>query len=160
MSMEHLYETETMAELCSRQGRLSEAISIFRELAETAADPDEALVHHRVGDLEEAGDVGAVDVVAGGAVLGGGVDALLVDGLHDAVQAGVDLFARPGEAQAVLRHLEAGGGHAAGVGGLAGTVEDAGLEELLDAFGGRSACWRPRRPRRRRSSAGWRRPWR
>ena len=40
MSMEHLYETETMAELCARQGRLSEAIVIFRELAETAADPD------------------------------------------------------------------------------------------------------------------------
>jgi hypothetical protein len=40
MSMEHLYETETMAELCARQGRLSEAIAIFRELAETAADPD------------------------------------------------------------------------------------------------------------------------
>jgi hypothetical protein len=40
MSMEHLYETETMAELCARQGRLSEAIAIFRELAEAAADPD------------------------------------------------------------------------------------------------------------------------
>ena len=40
MSMEHLYETETMAELCARQGRLSEAIAIFRELAETATDPD------------------------------------------------------------------------------------------------------------------------
>ena len=40
MSMEHLYETETMAELCARQGRLSEAIAIFRELAETAPDPD------------------------------------------------------------------------------------------------------------------------
>ena len=38
--MEHLYETETMAELCARQGRLSEAIAIFRELSETAADPD------------------------------------------------------------------------------------------------------------------------
>jgi hypothetical protein len=38
MSMEHLYETETMAELCARQGRLTEAIAIFRELAETAGD--------------------------------------------------------------------------------------------------------------------------
>src|SRR4030095_17003800 len=28
---------------------------------------DDALVHHGVGDLEEAGDVGAVDVVAGDA---------------------------------------------------------------------------------------------
>ena len=40
MSMEHLFETETMAELCARQGRVSEAIAIFRELADTAADPD------------------------------------------------------------------------------------------------------------------------
>ena len=38
MSMEHLYETETMAELCARQGRLTEAIAIFRELAEAASD--------------------------------------------------------------------------------------------------------------------------
>ena len=38
MTTDHLYETETMAELCARQGRLSEAIAIFRELAETAAD--------------------------------------------------------------------------------------------------------------------------
>ncbi len=38
MSMEHLYETETMAELCARQGRLTEAIAIFRELAEAAGD--------------------------------------------------------------------------------------------------------------------------
>ena len=38
MSMEHLYETETMAELCARQGRLTEAIAIFRELAESAGD--------------------------------------------------------------------------------------------------------------------------
>ncbi|HEX7596620.1 MAG TPA: hypothetical protein VF518_00305 [Polyangia bacterium] len=40
MTMEHLYETETMAELCARQGRLSEAIAIFRELANTAPDPN------------------------------------------------------------------------------------------------------------------------
>jgi hypothetical protein len=38
MNMEHIYETETMAELCARQGRLSEAIAIFRELAENASD--------------------------------------------------------------------------------------------------------------------------
>ncbi len=38
MSMDHLYETETMAELCARQGRLTEAIAIFRELAESAGD--------------------------------------------------------------------------------------------------------------------------
>ena len=53
MSMEHLYETETMAELCARQGRLSEAIAIFRELAETAADPDtRARASARLGTLQ------------------------------------------------------------------------------------------------------------
>jgi hypothetical protein len=53
MSMEHLYETETMAELCARQGRLSEAIAIFRELAETAPDPDtRARARTRLAGLE------------------------------------------------------------------------------------------------------------
>src|SRR5664280_78043 len=96
---------------------------------------DEALVQHRVGDLEEARDVGACHVVALDAVSIGGFDALPVDGLHDAVQARVHFFARPAETQAVLAHLEARGGHAAGVGGLAGTVEDALLDEDVDALG-------------------------
>ena len=53
MSMEHLYQTETMAELCARQGRLSEAIAIFRELSETAADPDmRARARVRLGALQ------------------------------------------------------------------------------------------------------------
>jgi hypothetical protein len=53
MSMEHLYETETMAELCARQGRLSEAIAIFRELADTATDPDtRARARTRLTSLE------------------------------------------------------------------------------------------------------------
>jgi len=52
MSMEHLYQTETMAELCARQGRLSEAVAIFRELAETAPDPDtRARAHARLHTL-------------------------------------------------------------------------------------------------------------
>ena len=36
MSTDHLYETETMAELCARQGRIGEAISIYRSLGESA----------------------------------------------------------------------------------------------------------------------------
>ncbi len=39
MTTDHLYETETMAELCARQGRIGEAISIYRLLGETASDP-------------------------------------------------------------------------------------------------------------------------
>jgi hypothetical protein len=38
MTTDHLYETETMAELCARQGRLGEAISIYRALCETSTD--------------------------------------------------------------------------------------------------------------------------
>jgi hypothetical protein len=38
MTTDHLYETETMAELCARQGRLGEAISIYRSLSQNAAD--------------------------------------------------------------------------------------------------------------------------
>lgn len=53
MSMEHLYETETMAELCARQGRLTEAIAIFRELAETAGDENaRARAKARLASLE------------------------------------------------------------------------------------------------------------
>jgi predicted trehalose synthase len=39
MTTDQLYETETMAELCARQGRIGEAISIYRSLAQTARDP-------------------------------------------------------------------------------------------------------------------------
>ncbi len=38
MSTDRTYDTETMAELCVRQGRLGEAIAIYRTLADTAAD--------------------------------------------------------------------------------------------------------------------------
>jgi hypothetical protein len=38
MTSDHLYETETMAELCARQGRIGEAISIYRALGENAPD--------------------------------------------------------------------------------------------------------------------------
>jgi hypothetical protein len=38
MTTEHLYETETMAELCARQGRIGVAISIYRTLVESGPD--------------------------------------------------------------------------------------------------------------------------
>jgi hypothetical protein len=38
MTTDHLYETETMAELCARQGRIGEAIFIYRALAERGPD--------------------------------------------------------------------------------------------------------------------------
>ena len=91
---------------------------------------DHAVGQHRVGDLAEAGDVGAAHVVdraVGLAV----ADALLVDAAHDVLQAFVDLLARPGDAQGVLRLLQARDGHAAGVGGLGRAVEDARVLEAV-----------------------------
>jgi hypothetical protein len=38
MTTDHLYETETMAELCARQGRIGVAISIYRTLVESGPD--------------------------------------------------------------------------------------------------------------------------
>lgn len=38
MTTDHLYETETMAELCARQGRLGEAISIYRSLSNNSPE--------------------------------------------------------------------------------------------------------------------------
>src|SRR5262245_15049116 len=47
----------------------------------------EPLVHHRVGHLQEARDVGAVHVIACAAEAVRGLDAGLVDALHDEAQA-------------------------------------------------------------------------
>src|SRR5512141_2727560 len=54
---------------------------------------DESLVDHRVGDLEEAGDVRPVDVVAGRPEPLGRLTAGRVDRLHDEVQPVVDFLA-------------------------------------------------------------------
>src|SRR5664280_3230662 len=94
---------------------------------------DESLVDHRVGDLEEAGDVRPVDVVAGCPELVGRLAAGPVNGFHDEVQPVVHLLAGPGHAHAVLRHLQPRGRDAARVRGLSGPVENAGVEEDLHA---------------------------
>jgi hypothetical protein len=53
MTTDHLYETETMAELCARQGRLGEAISIYRALSESSADAaTRARAQSRLATLE------------------------------------------------------------------------------------------------------------
>ena len=38
MNPDTIYETETMAELCARQGRVGEAIDIYRRLADSISD--------------------------------------------------------------------------------------------------------------------------
>src|SRR4051812_36686817 len=88
---------------------------------------NQPLVHHRIGDLEKAGDVGAVDVVARRAEALRGLDTGLVDALHDEVEAVVHLLPGPAVAHAVLGHLETRGGDPAGVGGLARPIEDTGI---------------------------------
>jgi hypothetical protein len=55
--IEHeLYETETMAELCARQGRLQEAVAIYRRLLDTHAGSELHIArwHDRLSNLEQA----------------------------------------------------------------------------------------------------------
>src|SRR5699024_7272585 len=73
---------------------------------------------HRVGDLGEAGDVRAEHVVAGLAVLVGGLPAAVVHVGHDLGEARLGVLEVPGVPAGVLLHLERGGGDAPGVRGL------------------------------------------
>src|SRR6187401_1368016 len=91
---------------------------------------NQSLVEHGVGDLEKACDVGAIDVVPGRAKALRGRITSLVDCLHDALEAGINLFPCPGETHAVLRHLESGSCDSASVGRLARAEEDAGIKKL------------------------------
>ena len=88
----------------------------------------------KMGDLDEPGDVGAGEVVAGHAVFRGGVVGVAVDFDHDAVQAAVHFLGRPVEVLGVLGHFEAGRRDAARVGRLGGAEQDLGAEERLDGF--------------------------
>ena len=90
-----------------------------------------ALSHHGVGDLQEAGNVGAEHHVARLAALDGGVVAGLKDALHDAVQLLVHFLEAPAHTQRVLAHFQTGGGDAARVGSLARRVEQAGLDDRV-----------------------------
>jgi hypothetical protein len=55
MNADHIYETETMAELCARQGRTGEAIAIYRRLVDAVAEPTlRKRVERRLAALEAA----------------------------------------------------------------------------------------------------------
>jgi hypothetical protein len=55
MNADRIYETETMAELCARQGRTGEAIAIYRRLLDALTEPaHRARVQRRLGILEAA----------------------------------------------------------------------------------------------------------
>ena len=56
--------------------------------------------------------------------------------LHDALQLGIDLFKGPAQALGVLAHLQTGGGHAACVGSLCRSVQDAVGQVDLDGLRG------------------------
>ena len=92
---------------------------------------DQPLIHHRVRDLEEAGDVCAVHIIAGSSVLLRSAITNLVDRLHDVVETRVYFLARPRDAHAVLRHLETRSSDPARVRGLAGAEKDLRLKELI-----------------------------
>src|SRR5690606_36414486 len=98
--------------------------------------PDEAEGEHGLADPQEPGDVGPDDVVAGSAVLLGGLVAGVVDAGHDPGEPLLGVLEGPAVAAGVLLHLECRGGDAAGVGGLAGPERDARLEERGHGVGG------------------------
>jgi hypothetical protein len=53
MNADTIYETETMAELCARQGRVGEAIDIYRRLADSIADEAlRARIERRLNTLQ------------------------------------------------------------------------------------------------------------
>ena len=58
------------------------------------------------------------------------------DALHDALQLGIHFLKGPAQALGVLAHLQAGGGHAAGIGSLGGSVQDAVGQVDLDGLRG------------------------
>src|SRR5918993_3311653 len=86
----------------------------------------QALSDEGVGDLNKAGDIGAVVVVAGGAVLLGGVLAPVVDILHNLFELLVSILEAPGLPSGVLLHLQGRDGHPTGVGRFPRGVGDAG----------------------------------
>ena len=57
---------------------------------------------HRLGDLDEADNVGAHQIITRLAVSGGGLQAGFVDAAHNAVQFLIHFLPRPGQAHAVL----------------------------------------------------------
>ncbi len=113
---------------------------------------DQALVHHRVGHFQEAGDVGADHIVPRHVVFLSRLEAGLWMLLHDLVQAVVDFFFRPGQAHAVLAHFEPRCRDASGIRRFSRRVEDLCIEEHLHAVEVLSACWRLRRRTCSRSS--------
>lgn len=89
--------------------------------------PPVAVVAHGLDHLLKSRNVAArhqgwENALGRGNILLGSFESMLETRLHDALEAGVDLAAAPGDAGRVLRHLEARDSDTTGVGGLAGGV--------------------------------------
>src|SRR5690606_22472655 len=97
---------------------------------------DDAEGEHGVGDLDEPGDVGSGQVVAGLAVVVGRGEAAVVDAAHDLGEPLLGVLEGPRVPRGVLLHLQRAGGDAAGVGGLAGGEDRARFGEDFDGFRG------------------------
>src|SRR5436305_15349992 len=119
--------------LRSRPSTALRAVPLPRESRGRIWKSDHPKRQHRVGHLLEAGDVRAfhiVDIVAALAIFA----AAFVDAEHDVLEELLELLLLPRDARAVLAHLEARDGDAAGIGGLAGGVEQFRFLEGVDAF--------------------------
>lgn len=97
---------------------------------------DHALRQHGISYFHKAGDVRALDVVDLAVSLFTVVNTGMVNRLHDVVQLAVHFTGRPQQAHGVLRHLQARHGHAASVGRLARSVQDARLQEDIHSLEG------------------------
>jgi hypothetical protein len=98
--------------------------------------PPVTLVAHGSSSLAEASNVGTGDQARELALLGGdvllrGLKAVVEAVLHDVLELLVNLLGGPGDALAVLRHLQTGDSHTTGVGGLTGSVPDSRALALL-----------------------------
>ena len=95
----------------------------------------DTLFDHRLGNLHEAGDIGALHIVDVTVLLGAVFEACVVDRRHDLVQLGIDLLGRPVEFLGVLRHFQTRCGDAAGVHGLARAIGNLRRDECVDSLG-------------------------
>ena len=127
-------------------------------------ESDHAERDHRLGDADEAGDVGADRRSCRALPYSSAVAAAARRGSPSMISASalLGVLEGPGVAAGVLLHLQRGGGDAAGVGRLARAEGDAGLAEDARPPRAWTACWPPRPTAmtavaRRACAASWRR---
>src|SRR3989344_4015249 len=95
---------------------------------------DNSLVNHGIGYLHESGDIRAVYIIHKTIFLASVFHATFVNSPHDLTQPVVDFCPRPRLAHAVLRHLKTRHRDTSGIGSLAGTVENPGINELIHSI--------------------------